>query len=108
MPRPAVEETPNGDGIASARTIARELEELGARLVELSRRVEELSAKADRDPSNGALLSAREVVERTGLSRGQVYALGRRGEAGAVRIGERGVRFSESGLTEWMECGGSS
>ena len=97
-------------GVSEARAIARELAELGSRLSDLSRRVEELEgAEVDSSPSDGAsLLSAREVGERTGLSRGTVYRLGRQGELGAVRVGERGVRFSAAGLDAWLRNGGSS
>ena len=93
--------------MSEARAIARELAELGSRLADLSRRVEELEgAEVDSSPSDGAsLLSAREVGERTGLSRGTVYRLGRQGELGAVRVGERGVRFSSAGLAAWLRNG---
>ncbi len=51
--------------MSEARTIARELAELGSRLADLSRRVEELEgAEADSGPSDGtSLLSARQVSE---------------------------------------------
>ena len=100
---------PGDPGVSEASTIARELAELGSRLADLSRRVEKLEgAEVDSGPSAGAsLLSAREVVERTGLSRGTVYRLGRQGELGAVRVGERGVRFSAGGLDAWLRRGGS-
>ena len=93
-----------------ARAIARELAELGARLADLTQRVENITGSGGEPaPSTGtALLSAREVAERTGLSRGAVYRLGRQGELGAVRVGERGVRFSAAGLDAWMRDGGSS
>ncbi len=96
--------------MSEAHAIARELAELGSRLADLSRRVEELEgAEDDSSPSGGtSLLSAREVGERTGLSRGTVYRLGRQGELGAVRVGERGVRFSAAELDAWLRNGGSS
>ncbi len=96
--------------MSDAHAIAHELAELGSRLADLSRLVEELEdAQVDPGPSDGArLLSAREVVERTGLSRGTVYRLGRQGELGAVRVGERGVRFRAAGLDAWLRNGGSS
>ena len=95
--------------MSEAHAIARELAELGFRLADLSRRVEELEcAETDSGPIDGAsLMSATEVVERTGLSRGTVYRLGRQGELGAVRVGERGVRFSAAGLEAWLRNGGS-
>ena len=101
---------PRDFSVSEAHAIARELAELGSRLADLSRRVEELqSAEADSGPTDGAsLLSATEVVERTGLSRGAVYRLGRQGELGMVRVGERGVRFSAAGLDTWLRNGGSS
>ena len=46
-------------------------------------------------------------MERTSLGHRAVYRLANRGEAGAVRIGERGIRFSERGLRAWLAAGGS-
>jgi excisionase family DNA binding protein len=84
------------------------LEALAARLVEVAARLQEPhEAQADDDPPN-RLLTAAEVAERTGLTKGRVYALARQGEAGAVRVGERGVRFSAAGLEAWLRGGGSS
>ena len=92
------------------RSIAAELRYEAARLTALAELVEGLEAE-----TNGAcvtegerLLSAEEVVQRTGLPRGRVYALGRRGELGAIRVGERGVRFSDAGLRQWLRQGGSA
>ena len=95
--------------MSKARVLARELEELSERVAEAARRVEALQAEGA-DPMESAslrLLTCAEVTERTGLSRGAVYALGRRGEAGAMRISERSIRFSESGLTQWLRQGGA-
>ena len=52
-----------------ARAIARELAELGVRLADLAERVEKLKGSgSEPNPSNGtALLSAREVAERTAM-----------------------------------------
>ena len=65
---------------------------------------EESGAHGNED---GRLLNADEVAERLGLPKGRVYELGRRGEAGAVRIGERSIRFSAAGLEAWVREGGS-
>ena len=63
------------------------------------------------EPRNGEqpnrLLTAAEVMQRTGLRRGAVYRLGKQGQLGAVRLGERGVRFSERGLDAWLRDGGA-
>ena len=95
--------------MSEARAIARDLEQLAARLAELARRIEALQADgADSiEVAPSRLLSCAEVVERTGLPRGAVYALGRRGEAGAVRTGLRSIRFSEGELTKWLRQGGA-
>ncbi len=85
--------------------------EIAAELEVLARRVRELEQEAESTSANGEvnrLLSARDVAERTGLPLGRVYSLGRRGEAGAVKVGERAVRFSESGLDAWLRSGGLS
>ncbi len=85
--------------------------EIAAELEVLARRVRELEQEAESTSGNGEvnrLLSARDVAEQTGLPLGRVYALGRQGKAGAVKVGERAVRFSESGLDAWLRSGGLS
>ena len=93
--------------------IARELAEIGARLADLAARVQALDgAKADGGERGngeaGRLLSAKDVAARTGLSLARIYALGRQGQAGAVKVGERAVRFSEAALDTWVRSGGVS
>ncbi len=94
-------------------TLAAALEAEAERLLELARQARTLEAVVAHGGGTGngevgRLLSARDVAERTGLPLARVYALGRQGEAGAVRIGERGIRFSESGLDAWLRSGGWS
>ena len=93
-----------------ARALARELSELSARLAEVAARVGELEhADSGAEPADGAcLLTCAEVMKRTKLPRGTVYRLAREGGLGAVKVGERGVRFSERGVAEWIRDGGSS
>ena len=95
--------------MSEAHAIARELEALAIRLADLGDRVQALEAE-NSEPENGTpcrLLTAREVQERTGLSRARIYALGREGKAGAIKVGERSVRFSERGLQQWQQRGGA-
>ena len=71
---------------------------MSTRLAELVQSLEGLE-RGEGEPvsKNGdslRLLTAAQVMESTGLTRGLVYALGRQGELGAVRVGERGVRLS--------------
>ena len=96
-----------GEAAQEARAIARELAELGTRLSDLAQQFENLkSSSGELAFSNGtALLSASEVAERTGLSLAVVYRLAREGGLGAVRVGERGVRFSAAGLEAWLAGG---
>lgn len=89
------------------RRLAADLEAEATRLQDLARRARELDVETLPDSGAGRLLTANEVSKRTGLTKAQVYALFRRGEAGAVRLGERGVRFSEHGLVAWEGAGGS-
>lgn len=87
--------------------IARELEALATRVAELAACADAPGAPpADGGPCR--LLKVYEVVERTGLPRGAVYALARKGLAGAIRTGERSIRFDERGLDAWLRDGGSS
>ena len=51
---------------------------------------------------SGRLLSADEVAELLGVPRTLVYALARRGQLPAVRVGERYVRFREEALHGWI------
>ncbi len=96
--------------------LARELSDLAQRLARLTDQVEALEAeRVEPQPESGAvgveagrLLTAAEVSERTGLGRGAVYRIARKGGLGAVKFGERGVRFSERGLAEWERQGGAS
>ena len=94
-------------------TLAAALEAEAERLLELARQVRTLEAGVANGGETGngevgRLLSARDVAKRTGLPLARVYALGRQGEAGAVRTGERAIRFSESGLDAWLRSGGVS
>ena len=50
----------------------------------------------------GRLLAAEEVAELLAVNTGFVYALVRRGELPAVRLGERYVRFREQTLERWI------
>ena len=96
--------------MSEAAAIKRELEAMAVHLADLADRVGTLATE-ESGPENGTparLLTAREVMARTGLPRGRVYALGRQGKAGAVKVGERGIRFSERGLAEWERQGGAS
>ena len=93
-------------------TVADALEVEAERLLSLAREVRTLEATVANGGETGngevgRLLTATEVAERTGLPKAVVYRVGRRGEAGAVRIGERGVRFSERGLAQWLAEGGA-
>ncbi len=96
---------------APRASLAAELQAVASRLLEVAR---DLEAR-EGDPTNGAtpadgvrLLTAREACQRTGLGRAAIYRLARAGEAGAVKVGERGVRFCESGLAAWLRQGGCS
>ena len=94
-----------------SESLAAALEAEAERLLELAGQVRALEASNGGESGNGGvgrLLSAKDVVKRTGLPLGRVYALGRQGEAGAVRISERAIRFSESGLDAWLRSGGLS
>jgi excisionase family DNA binding protein len=51
----------------------------------------------------GRLLAAEEVAQLLGVNTTFVYALVRRGELPAVRIGERYVRFRLQSLERWIE-----
>ncbi len=51
---------------------------------------------------SGRLLSAGEVAEVLGVAQSFVYALVRRGELPAVRVGERYVRFRSEALHDWI------
>jgi len=51
----------------------------------------------------GRLLAAEEVAQLLGVNATFVYALARRGDLPAVRIGERYVRFRAQTLERWIE-----
>ena len=87
--------------------VARDLEALAARVAELAACADAPGAEPE-DGGSCKLLKVCEVVKRTGLSRGAVYALARKGQAGAIRTGERSIRFDERGLAEWQRNGGAS
>lgn len=54
-------------------------------------------------PAAGArLLAAEEVSDLLGVSPALVYALVRRGELPAVRVGDRYVRFRAQALQDWI------
>jgi excisionase family DNA binding protein len=58
---------------------------------------------AGAEPSRpGRLLAAEEVAELLGVNATFVYALARRGDLPAVRIGERYVRFRAQSLERWI------
>ncbi len=88
--------------LAELRTFARRQADLISRLERLEDGTPSCARSAD-GVEGLKLLTAAQVVELTGLPRGRVYQLGREGKAGAVRIGERSVRFSERGLSAWLE-----
>jgi excisionase family DNA binding protein len=48
------------------------------------------------------LLAAEDVAELLGVPRTFVYALARRGDLPAVRVGERYVRFRMEALEQWI------
>jgi excisionase family DNA binding protein len=52
---------------------------------------------------SGALLTADDVAALLRVPRSLIYALVRRGELPAVRIGERYVRFREQAIERWLE-----
>ncbi|MCP4006325.1 MAG: helix-turn-helix domain-containing protein [bacterium] len=90
--------------------IVAELQVLTQRQADLVARLERLEAIApSSEPANGSgglkLLTAAEVMQITGLSRGKVYQLARAGGLGVVRCGEKSLRFSERGLSTWLERG---
>ena len=80
-------------------SIADSLESTAARLLTLAQHVRAIE---DGAVDGMRLLTAGEVRDLTGLSRGRVYELGREGELGAVKIGQRGIRFSKAQLDAWM------
>ncbi len=87
--------------------IAAALEAEAARLLELAGQVRELEANGE-ERTNGAvgrLLSAVEVSTILGISRSAVYRFAREGQLGAIKVGERGVRFTERALAEWQRQG---
>ena len=89
-------------------TLAAELEAAVAHLQDLAARVRELENNGTPvDTSPARLLTIDEAVQRTLLPKGRLYALARQGEAGAVRIGVRSVRFNSRALDAWLESGGS-
>jgi excisionase family DNA binding protein len=51
----------------------------------------------------GRLLEAEDVADLLGVNATFVYALVRRGDLPAVRIGERYVRFRAQTLARWIE-----
>ncbi len=91
-------------------TLAAEIEAALAHLATLAVRVRELEANGPvpLEVKPGRLLTAAEVQKRTGLTRSAVYKLAREGLAGAIRTGERSIRFDDRGLAEWQRNGEAS
>ena len=94
-------------------SIVAELQALAQRQADLIGRLERLDGAAptsEPEQESGStelkLLTAAEVAQLTGLPRGRIYQLGREGKAGAVHIGERGVRLS--GVASSRTCRPSS
>lgn len=52
------------------------------------------------------LLNANEAADILGVSTWRLYQLAREHKVPAVRMGERGLRFSEKALEEWAARGG--
>ena len=87
-------------------TLAAALEAEAERLLELAGQVRALEANGVvTNGEVGRILSAKEVVKLTGLSRSAVYRLAREGQLGAIKLGLRGVGFTERGLAEWQRQG---
>ena len=88
----------------AAGEIAAELESLARRVRELENLKEEQEAESTSGNGEaGRLLRVKDVVEILGLSRSQVYRLASEGQLGAIRLGVRGVRFTERGLAKWQQ-----
>ncbi len=92
---------------AAAREIAAELESLARRVRKLEDLKEEEAETASGNGEAGRLLRVKDVVKILGLSRSQVYRLASEGQLGAIKLGVRGVRFTERGLAEWQRQGGA-
>ena len=92
----------------AAGEIAAELEVLARRVRALEDLAEEQEAESTSGNGEaGRLLSVKDVVEILGLSRSQVYRLASEGQLGAIRLGERSVRFTQKALAEWQRNGGA-
>jgi len=60
------------------------------------------SARAQAPTTQSRLLAAEDVSDLLGVSPALVYALVRRGELPAVRVGDRYIRFRAQALEDWI------
>ncbi len=92
-------------------TLAAALDAEVERLSELARQVRRLAAMDDPENSGGEadrLLKADEAAVLLGVSKPRMWELGRKGQAGVVRLGKRQMRFSLRGLNKWVAEGGEA